>query len=596
MAIRKVLVTVVGHVDHGKTSLLDKIRRSAVAAGEAGAITQAIGVSIIPLETLKKVCGKLLDISGKKLTVPGLLTIDTPGHAAFTSLRKRGGSLADIAILVVDINEGFKPQTVESIEILRAHKVPFVVAANKTDLIPSWKWNQQSFLLEAIGSLDYSIQGEFEKKMYDLVGKFNELGLQAERFDRVQDYTKQLAIVPVSALTGQGIPELLMVLMGLAQKYLEAKLQVEEEGNAKGTVLEVTEEKGLGTTLNAIIYNGRLAVNDTIIIGGVDNPIVTKVRSLLEPAELSEMREKKSKFRNVKEVFAATGVKISAPGLEKAVAGMPLRSSASGKEEEINQLKEEVQQEIGEVLVEESDEVGVVIKADTIGGLEALKVLLQEKNIPISSATLGSLTKRDVSQVESVFAKNEFYGVLLGFNVIVPKEIEEYCDTKGLKVIVRPVIYQIIEGYEQHITNLKKTIELKELSTLVRPCKFLLLKGYLFRQNNPAIIGVEIEIGQIRSGDPIMDKNGRHLTTVKSMKEGQDNVNTAEQGRQLAMAMDNITIGRQVQEGDFLYADIPEEHFKKLKALKKYLSKNELEILKEIAEIKRKENAVWGVG
>ncbi|MBI4151398.1 translation initiation factor IF-2 [Candidatus Woesearchaeota archaeon] len=595
MATRKVLVTVVGHVDHGKTSLLDKIRRTAVASGEAGAITQAIGVSIIPLDTIKKICGQILNLSGKKITVPGLLTIDTPGHAAFASLRKRGGSLADIAILVVDINEGFKPQTLESIDILRAHKVPFVVAANKIDLIHGWKWNTQSFLLEAINSFDYTIQGEFEKKMYDLVGKFNELGLQAERFDRVQDYTKQLAIVPVSALSGQGIPELLMVLIGLAQKYLEARLQIEEEGSAKGTILEVAEEKGLGTTLNTIIYNGHLTVNDTIVIGGADAPIVTKVRALLEPAELAEMREKKSKFHNVKEIFAATGVKIAAPGLEKAVAGMPLRS-CSGKEEEIQSLQEEVQKEVGEVLIPESDEVGVVIKADTIGGLEALKVLLQEKKIAISSASLGAVTKRDISQVESVREKDEFCGVLLGFNVLVQPDLEEYCRTKGCKMIVHDVIYQVIEEYEKHINNLKKEIEMRELSALVRPCKFLILKGYTFRQNNPAIVGVEIEMGRIRSGDPIMGRNGKRLTTVKSMKEGQETIGLAEQGKQLAMAMDNVTVGRQVQEGDFLYTDIPEEHFKKLKVLKKYLSKQEIEVLKEIAEIKRQEEPVWGVG
>ncbi len=595
MAIRKVLVTVVGHVDHGKTSLLDKIRHTAVVSGEAGAITQAIGVSIIPIETIKKICGKLLTALGNKLTVPGLLTIDTPGHAAFTSLRKRGGSLADIAILVVDINEGFKPQTLESIDILRAHKVPFIVAANKIDLVHGWNWNQQKNLLENVNELDYKIQGEFEQKMYNLVGKFNELGLQAERFDRVQDYTKQIAIIPISALSGQGIPELLMVLTGLAQRYLEAKLQIEEEGQAKGTILEVTEEKGFGTTLNAILYNGHLRVNDTIVIGGIDGPIVTKVRALLEPAELAEMREKKSRFQNVKEVFAATGVKIAAPGMEKAIAGMPIRG-CSGKTEDIELLKEEVQQEIGEVLVSESEEVGVVLKADTIGGLEALKVLLGEKKIPISSASLGAITKRDLSQVESVKEKDEFYGVLLGFNVAVPTDIGEYCKAKRLKVIVHDVIYRTIEEYESYISGLKKEIELRELASLVRPCKFLVMKGYTFRQNNPAISGVEIEVGKIKSGDPIMNREGKRLTFVKSMKEGQDNVTVAEQGKQLAMAMDDITIGRQVQEGDFLYTDIPEGHFKKLKELKKYLSKNEVEVLKEIAEIKRRENPVWGVG
>lgn len=595
MAIRKVLVTVVGHVDHGKTSLLDKIRKSAVATGEAGAITQAIGVSIIPLETIKKICGKLLDVFKGNLTVPGILAIDTPGHAAFTSLRKRGGSLADIAILVVDINEGFKPQTIESIEILRNKKVPFIVAANKIDLIPSWKYDPKILLLDNINQLDYKIQGEFEKKMYELVGKFNEYDLQAERFDRVSDYTKQLAIIPVSALTGQGIPELLMVLTGLAQKYLEKKLEIEEKSNGKGTILEVKEEKGLGTTINAIIYNGNLKVNDTIIIGGIDGPILTKVRALLEPAELSDMREKKSKFDNVKEVFAATGVKISAPGLDKALAGMPLRS-CSGKQEEIERLKEEVQQEVGEVVMECEECDGVIIKADTIGGLEALRNLLQEKNIPISNASLGDINKKDLSKLGSIKEMDEFNAVILGFNVKIPAEIEEQVKSRNYKIITNDVIYRTIEEYETYLNDLKKQIEMKELSVLVRPCKFFLLKGYTFRQSNPAIVGVEIEIGRIRSGDPIMNEQGKALTTVKSMKEGAENVTIAEQGKQLAMAMDGIIVGRQINEGDYLYTDIPEDDFKKLKSLSKHLSKMEIQVLKEIAEIKRKNNPVWGVG
>ena len=595
MAIRKILVTVVGHVDHGKTTLLDTIRHTTVAAAEKGGITQAVGVTIVPLATIKKICGKLLEVLKQKITVPGLLCIDTPGHAAFTSLRKRGGSLADIAILVVDINEGFKPQTLESMEILKAHKVPFIVAANKIDLIPYWKYDQKKLLLENINELDYQIQGEFEKRLYGLVGQFQEHDLQAERFDRVSDYTKQLAIVPLSARTGQGIPELLMVLTGLAQKYLEQQLQIEEAGFAKGTLLEVKEEKGLGTTLNTIIYNGHLAVNDTIVIGGVDEPIVTKVRALLEPAELAEMREKKSKFQNVKEVIAATGVKISAPGLEMAIAGMPLRCSA-GKAEEVERLKQEVQQQVGEVLSFTEQESGVMIKADTIGGLEALRHLLEEKNIPIASASLGDISKKDLSKLDTLKEKDEFTGVLLGFNVKIAPDIAEYAKVKGLTLILNEVIYKTIEDYEKYVDNLKKEIEKRELANLVRPCKFLLMKGYVFRQSNPAIAGVDIEVGRIRTGDQIMRGDGMRISTVKSLGEAQESLTVAEQGKQLAMAMDGVTIGRQVKEGDYLYTDIPEEHFKKLKELKKHLSKKELEVLKEIAEIKRKENPVWGVG
>ncbi len=594
MAIRKVLVTVVGHVDHGKTSLLDKIRRTAVTRGEAGGITQAIGVSIIPIETIKKVCGSLLDSFKDNLTVPGLLTIDTPGHAAFTSLRKRGGSLADIAILVVDINEGFKPQTIESIEILKANKVPFIVAANKIDLMHYWQYDEKKNLMQNIGSLNHQIQGEFEKKLYELVGQFGEHGVQAERFDRVQDYTKQIAIVPVSAETGQGIPELLMVLTGLAQKYLEASLEIEEEGNCKGTILEVTEEKGLGTTLNVIIYNGSLAVNDTLVIGGVEEPIVVKVRALLEPAELAEMREKKSKFKNIKEVHAATGVKIAAPGLENAVAGMPVRS-CSGDAEEVERLKKEVQEEVGETVVE-NEEMGVMIKADTIGGLEALRKLLEEKDIPVSSASLGNISKKDLASLESLKDKDPFFGVLLGFNITLGSDLEETLKNKKLKVITHDVIYQIIDDYEEYRETLKKDIEMKEFSALVRPCKFAVLKGYTFRQSNPAIVGVEIEIGRIKTGDGILKDGRGRVGVVKSLKEGKENVSVAEQGRQLAMAMEGVTLGRQVEEGDFLYTDIPEEDFVKLKALKQHLSKVEISVLKEIAEIKRKDNPVWGVG
>lgn len=596
MAIRRPIITLLGHVDHGKSSILDRIRGTAVVAREAGGITQAIGCSIVPLKTVEKICGPLLDAIKSTLTLPGLLFIDSPGHAAFTSLRKRGGSLADIAILVVDINEGFKPQTIESIEILKANKVPFIIAANKIDLTGGWSYNSDKFLLENVASLNSQIQGEFEKKLYEIVAQVQEHGLNAERFDRVEDYTKQIAIVPVSALTGQGIPELLMVLTGLAQKFLEKKLEIEEKGPCKGTILEVKEEKGLGKTIDAIIYNGSLKVNDTLVVGGIEGAIVIKIRVLLEPAELAEMREKKSKFKNVKEVFAATGVKIAAPGLGEAISGMPIRSCSGKQPEKIEQLKKEVQEEVGESVMECDECLGVIIKADTIGGLEALRNLLQEKNIPISSASLGDITKKDLSKLESIKEKDEFTAVILGFNVKVPEELAEYAKSRNQKIIFHDVIYKTIEDYEDYINSLKREIEMKKLSALVRPCKFAILKGYVFRQNNPAVVGVEIEIGQIKTGDPVMNIAGKKITSVKSMQEGKESVSLAEQGKQLAMSMEGVTVGRQINEGDFLYTYIPEEDFKKLKELKKYLSKMELLVLKEIAEIKRRYNPIWGVG
>ncbi len=590
MTIRSPICVIEGHVDHGKTSILDKIRGTAVVSGEAGKITQSIGASIIPLKVIKKISGKLLDALKIDLTLPGLLFIDTPGHAAFTNLRKRGGSLADIAILVVDINEGFKPQTIEALEILKNDKTPFIVAANKIDLISGWNNDQEKTLLENINKLPIDISGEFEKKLYELVGKIHDFGFNAERFDRVEDYTKQIAIIPTSAETGQGIPELLMVLTGLAQKFLEKNLKYDLKGPAKGTVLEVKEEKGLGTTLDVILYDGTLKVNDFIVIGGVNEPIVTKVRSLLEPAPLVEMREKKAKFKQVKEVSAATGIKISAPNLDGAVAGMPIRSC---KKDEVEKVKEEIQQEIEEVLIETENE-GIVVKADSLGSLEALLFMLKEKEVSVRSASIGNITKKDISKAES--GEGVFDKVILGFNSKLTADAEEFLKNKEVKIISHEVIYHIIEEHEKYIIELKKEIEMKELGKLVRPCKFFVLKGYMFRQSNPAIVGSEIEVGSIKTGDPVMDKTGKGITKIKSLEAEGKNVTLAEQGKQVAISMEGVTVGRQVKEGEYYYSDIPEEDFKKLKELKQYLSDKEKAVLKEIAEIKRKDDPVWGVG
>ncbi len=588
---RSPICTIVGHVDHGKTSLLDRIRGTAVAAGEAGGITQSIGASIIPISIIRKICGPLLEKLRLNFTIPGLLFIDTPGHAAFTNLRKRGGALADIAVLVVDINEGFKPQTLESIEILKNDKTPFVVAATKFDLIMGWQQNQSIPLIDNIKQQAQRVQEIFDTKIYELVGKFYELGFQVERFDRVSDYTQQLAIVPVSSVTGEGIAELLMIIAGLAQRYLEKELHVEEGGPAKGTVLEVREEEGLGTTIDVILYAGTLRVGEILVVGGLDKALVTKVRALLEPLPLVEMRVKKAKFQNVHEVSAATGVKISAPDLQGAVAGMPLRSC---EPTQVDTVSEEVQKEVKSVLIE-TDQEGIIIKADTLGSLEAMLVLLREHQIPIRSASIGKITKKDIAEAQMMGEKNPFYSVILGFNVALLPEAEEYLVDKDIKVVLNEVIYHIIDQYEKWKVEKKKAVETAELDKLVRGGKLRLLPGYVFRQSNPAVMGVEILAGRVRANEPLMDASGKRLTAVKSLQEEKETINSVEAGQQAALAMDDVVVGRQIHEGDILYTDVPDGHFRKMKELKHYLKKADVELLKEIAEIKRKESPAWGM-
>ena len=584
--IRKPIVAFLGHVDSGKTSLQDFIRKSTMIEREAGLITQHIGASSVPIETIKRICGDLLKGMKQELSIPGLLFIDTPGHEAFTSLRKRGGSLADIAILVVDINEGFMPQTVESVKILMEQKTPFVVAANKIDLVPGWQSDKGSVLVNLSKQAE-NVKSVVDTKIYEILGSLSELNVNSERFDRLENYTKQIAIVPVSAETGEGIPELLMVLAGLTQKYMGGALECDKNGFAKGTVLEVKEEKGLGTTLDVIIYDGCLKKGDMVVIGGVNGAIVTKIKALLEPAPLSEIRDKKSDFTNVDFVSAAAGVKVSTVGIDNVVAGMPIRSCGA---DEVEEVKEKIQQEIEDVMVE-TDKNGIVIKSDTLGSLEALTKLLKDEGVVVRKASIGNITKKDISDADSSYEEDPLKAVIVGFNV----KIDEDVKTGRVKIITNNVIYKLIDDFKEWREKHLKEIEAKELNELTMPAKIELLKGYVFRQNNPAIVGVHVLNGKVKSGASVMNREGKVLSEIKGIQAEQESVKEAEKGKQVALSLPDVTVGRQINEGDILYIAVPEKDFKKLKELKKYLRAEDVELLKELAKIKRKKNPVWGV-
>ncbi len=590
MSLRKPIVTIMGHVDHGKTRILDTIRRSTVAEREAGAITQAIGSSIVPTDTIKRMCGDLLKLINIELSLPGLLFIDTPGHAAFTNLRKRGGNLADLAILVIDINEGLKPQTVEAIEILKKYKTPFVIALNKVDLVSGWKSTKKT-LLENIKSLPEATQNLLDQKLYEILGNLYENGFEAERFDRITDHTKQIAIVPTCGKTGEGVPELLMVLTGLAQRFLNTCLECEEEGPGKGTILEVKEIQGLGTTLDVIIYNGNIKKGDTIVIGGLDKPIVSKVRSLLEPKPLAEMMDKKSKYTSIKEARAATGVKISAPDLGDAIAGMPI---VVADKNSLESAKEEVQRSVQEVLIE-TDKEGIIIKADTLGGLEAMITLLKEKEIPIRKADVGNISKKDLIDARSNLSRNPLNAVVLGFNVNLTQEANEYKQSSNIVTWTNTVIYRLLEDFEKWKEQEAKKAEEKQIEGLVRPFKIEILKDMVFRQSNPAVVGVEVTQGTLRPKSPVMKNDGVRIGHVKTIQNEQNSVEAAEKDQQVAVSIEGVTVGRQIHDGDVLYSDISENEFRTLKEAKKLLSGEEVELLKEIAEIKRKKNDLWGI-
>ncbi|PIN77280.1 translation initiation factor IF-2 [Candidatus Woesearchaeota archaeon CG10_big_fil_rev_8_21_14_0_10_34_8] len=584
--IRKPIITILGHVDHGKTRLLDTIRNTTVIDREAGAITQAIGASIVPEETIQRICGKLLDSLGIKLIIPGLLFVDTPGHEAFTNLRKRGGNLADIAVVVIDINEGLKPQTEEAIQILKKYKTPFIIALNKIDLCGGWVKREGGLLAQLNAQTDQTQQA-LDMKLYEVVGKLAELGFESDRFDRVSDHTKQIALVPISAKFNIGIPELLMVLTGLVQKFLAKKLEVEVKGPAKGTILEVKDEKGLGITLDAIIYEGTLDVGDIIVIGNIGEPIVTKVKALFIPEPLKEMRDTKGKFVSVKHLTAAIGVKVAAQDIDNVVAGMPIHEAT---EDTLEQVKKDVQQEIEEVLIE-TDKEGIVVKADTLGSLEALLTLLHQKNIPIKRATIGKISKKDIMDAQANCDSRPEFGAIVGFNVGLDKE----ADVCEVKIFNDKVIYKLIEDFEKWFEARKKALETAGFDTLTPVCKMQIMPNHIFRRNNPAVVGMDILAGKARTGMRLMKDDGKHVTHIKSMELEKKSVKEVEAGKQLAVSLPGITIGRQLNEGDVLYTFMAESEFLALKKFKKCLSKDMISVMKDIADIMRKENPTWGL-
>ena len=575
--IRQPIVTLVGHVDHGKSSILDSIRETSIIETESGGITQCISSTFVPFSTIKKITGTLLDQIKQKIKIPGFLFIDTPGHASFTGMRKRGGNLADIAILVIDINEGIMPQTKEAIEILKHYKTPFIIALNKIDLIPGWQ-KKDGFLLDNIKKQSEKTQITLDTKLYGIVGKLYELNFASERFDRIKDYSKQIALIPISAKTREGLSELLLTLIGLSQKFLEKQLELKSK-EAKGVILEIKEQKGIGKVMDVVLYDGSLKEKDTVIIGGLEKPILTKVKILLEPEVLADMR--RCKFQKVKQVSAAIGVRISAPNIDDVVAGMPIRSA---KEKDIEKIEKEIQKEVSEVIIE-TDKQGIVIKADTLGSLEALIKLLKEKDIKIRRASVGAINKTDIADAES--EKDPLNQVILGFNVKKPES--------KVKIIISDIIYKIIEELEVWHAYKKQELEKQKLESLTTPCKIKLMPGFVFRQSHPAVVGVEVLNGTLKKDIELMNEQGKVICTVKTIQLNGKDIEKAEKGKEIAVAFPGVTIGRQLHVEDVLYSNLSEAEFIEFKKYKKFLNGDEIQILKEIAEIKRKEKETWGI-
>ena len=589
--IRSPIGVILGHVDSGKTSLLDKVRGTAVQAREAAGITQHVGASFFPSETILNVCGSLMQSAKAQLNIPGILIIDTPGHAAFMNLRKRGASVADIAILVVDVTRGFQAQTYESLDILRVRKTPFIIAANKIDRISAWKSVPNAPFHETYNKQNEKASADMDNRIYEIMGELSELRMEGERYDRVKDFRKSIAIVPTSAQTGEGIPDLFLVLSGLTQQFMMDKLEY-SEGPGIGTVLEVKEEEGLGTTIDVILYEGVMKKNDKIVVGCREKPALLKIRALLEPKDLDEMRDPRDKFKGVDSVFASAGVKISAPGLEDALAGAPIRVAPPGEEDDVFKA---VESELESFRIETKTN-GLILKVDTLGSLEAIVDMIKEKNIPIQKADVGEVNKKDVIDAAIVAEKTPEYAAILCFNVNVHPGAQEEIEVNDIKIFSNNVIYNLIDDFERWMIDTREAIKTDSLKDLQMPAKIELLPDHTFRSSKPAIVGVEVLGGKIHPQQMLIRQDNKRVGRIRQIQERQESVQEATKGKQVAISIRGPTVGRQIKEGDILYVDIPEKHAVLLmKRYRDMITNDDAKILEELAVIK-KENVskYWG--
>ncbi|MCI4358398.1 MAG: translation initiation factor IF-2 [Thermoplasmata archaeon] len=583
--LRQPIVSLLGHVDHGKTTLLDRISGSIRAQREAGGITQHIGAIEVPKESVLALCEGILDT--QRFSVPGLLFIDTPGHRSFETMRRRGGALADLAILVVDVREGAMPQTRESVQILRHEKTPFAVALTKIDLIAGWKKPAGPIsLAQQLKRCGPEFERALDARLYAFAEEMDRMGFSVERYDRVSDFTRNIGIAPVSARSGVGIAELIALLVGLSQRFLQAELELVDQAG-EGTILERSDQRGIGPVGSVIVYRGAVSVGDELVVTGRSAPFSTKIRGIYRPAPVVRGRGgKRTVLDSVPRVEAAAGVYLAAPGIEDALPGGLLKVVRTDAER--TSAEADLAQESHPVA--DLAESGVALAADTLGGLEALAFECRQASIPIHEAGVGPVGRPTVLKVGAV--KDPTHRAVLAFNVpVLPDALPEGSESP-VRVFRGDVMYRVLEEYvawrEEKSTALKAQRRLQ----LVHPAKFEVLRGFVFRSSHPAIVGIKVLAGTLRPGVRVMRPDGVGVGLLKALQKDQVSVTEAGESDELAASIEGAVVGRNVREGDQLYVELPEGAARLLKSAP--LTDREKAVLDEVVRLRRQENPFWG--
>ncbi len=562
-----------GHIDSGKTTFLDKIKGTSICQKEHGKITQHIGATEITLDNINCICEDIVNKYKFDLKIPGLLFIDTPGHSAFDNLRERGGSLADLVVLVVDINKGLQAQDIETLEILKMYKVPFIIAANKIDLINGWyqETPNVSYNLEKQNNKTKEI---LDEKIYKIVGQLFDKGFQSERFDRVDDFKKTVAIVPTSAEKEWGLPDCILFLAGLSQKFLEKKLEVDQEKKAQATVLEVSEIKGIGSAADIILYQGTLKIKDDILFPTKEGLEKTKVKALLKLNMMTAVDKKKQTFVRQEQITSASGLKLVAPGINKCLPGGVIVSA-----EDIQAI-EHLKKKSFNCFSELSDH-GAFVKADTLGSLEALRKLLEKNNICIARADVGEVCQKDITEIKILHDKNKKEGVLFLFNTKINKDFEDELEKQKIPIFKNNIIYKLIEDYQEWYTKQNKKEKDKLLSEIIYPCVFKVLPDHIFRSSKPAVFGVRILEGRLVNGSKIQ-RNNKIIGEVVEIQDSGKKIDVAEKEQEVAVSIKGATYPKDFKEKEKLNVYLNIGNIKNLDKIEDELSSEEHELIKEI--------------
>ncbi|CAI4229082.1 unnamed protein product [Auanema sp. JU1783] len=537
--LRAPVICVLGHVDTGKTKMLDTIRRTHVQEGEAGGITQQIGATRVPDEAIKERCRLISDFNADAMKLPGFLIIDTPGHESFSNLRSRGSSLCDFAILVVDLMHGLEAQTLESLKMLLKRETPFVIALNKIDRLYGYESNPRKDVYQHLKSQTHNTQMEFKDKCNQVIAQFAEQGLNVclgtENL-KDPDYIK---MVPTSAMTGDGIGNLMSFIVNKCQTEHAVKLSFCEELDA--SVMEVKVISGLGTTADVILVNGYLRAGDILVLTGLDGAIITQVRDLLMPEPLKELRVK-NEYERYKEVKGAQGIKLLARGLEKAVAGLPI--FVAHNEDEVDFLKEKAELQLSKALTSiKKKSEGVYVMASTLGSLEALLEFLRTQKIPYSNVNIGPVHRKDVQKAAAMKEHNSEYACILAFDVKVERDAQIFADHEGVKIFQADIIYHLEDSFLKYKEDLRLAARKENEHKAIYPCKLKILPQHIFNARNPIVCGVNVEAGLLKRGTPICvpSKDRIYIGTVSSIQRNHEEVPTAKKGDEICIKIDNTT-------------------------------------------------------